>query len=177
MDAVSLIIGQTVPWSASWSAEERFEIRPCKYAGNRLAVWQPFKPGEGRPIFAKPHNVRQRKSIAEMRCTVCGEKTVMGNRWWWPRGNQQGRWWMTTEAPVHSPCADLAIMHCPELRKSGHPPMLFPECHTVLFAIVGGEQFERDFGISTGGRDVVGSLKLAWEVSLHTEKPWFLEDI
>lgn len=83
---------------------------------------------------------------------------------------------MTTEAPVHSACADLAIMLCPELRKCGHPPMHFPETHTVLFGLVGGEQFERDFGISTGGRDVVGSLKLAWRVGRHTGLPWFLED-
>lgn len=166
---MTLTIGETVPWNASWSSEERFEIRPCKYAGNRLAVWQPFKPGQGKPVFAKPHNVRQRRSIAEMRCTVCGEKTEFGNRWWWPRGSWQQGFWMTTEAPVHHSCADLAMQRCPELSKAGHAPTPYPEGHKTLFALVGGESFERDFGLKTGGRDVVGSLKLAWR------NPWFLE--
>jgi len=55
------------PWNASWSGENRYEIRPCRYVGGNLAMWSPHLPGVGVPIFAKPHMVRQRKSIAEMR--------------------------------------------------------------------------------------------------------------
>src|SRR4051812_17373018 len=58
-----------VPWNAGWSAEERYEIRPCRWVNGELALWSPHLPGEGKPLFAKPHMVRQRRSIAEMRCT------------------------------------------------------------------------------------------------------------
>ncbi len=61
-----------VPWNAGWSSEARYEVRPCRWVGGRLALWSPHTPGVGKPIFAKPHMVRQRRSIAEMRCTVCG---------------------------------------------------------------------------------------------------------
>jgi len=159
---MTLQIGKDVPWNAAWSGEEQFEIRPCRYAGNRLAIWSPFKPGDGRPIFARPHQVRQRKSIREMRCTVCGGKTPENDRWWFPRGSWQEGWWMSTEAPVHLACADLAQHACPVLRKSGQTPIRFPGGESVLQAIVGGPATDRDFGVKINGRRVVGHLKLAW---------------
>jgi len=137
-------------------------IRPCRHVGGSLAIWAPHKPGEGRPIFAKPHMVRQRKSIAEMRCTVCGERTEYPDRWWFPRGNWQDGWWMSTEAPVHLACADLARHACPVLRRAGDDPIRFPPGSTVLSAIVGGHATDEDFGVRIGGRRVVGHLKLAW---------------
>ncbi|WP_371398869.1 hypothetical protein [Marinovum algicola] len=167
---MSLIIGRDVPWNATWSGEDRHEIRPCRFAGNRLAIWSPFALGSGKPLFAKPHTVRQRKSISEMRCTVCGERTEFGNRWWWPRGSWRNDWWVSTEAPVHFACAELARHACPVLRKAGHDPIPFPEGEQVLFALVGGEDTDRDFGVKVNGRKVVGHLKLAWRA------PWFLQE-
>lgn len=151
-----------VPWVVSWSAEDRYEIRPCRYAVGKLALWSPHKPGEGRPIFAKPHMVRQRRSIAEMRCTICGEQTERPDQWWFPRGGWQDGWWMSTEAPVHLACAELAMQSCPVLRASGEPPIRFPRGSTVLSSIVGGPATDRDFGVQIAGRRVVGHLKLAW---------------
>lgn len=75
-----------VPWNASWSSEDRYEIRPCRWVGGKMALWSPHAPGVGKPIFAKPHMVRQRRSIAEMRCTVCGERTPLNDRWWFRLG-------------------------------------------------------------------------------------------
>lgn len=151
-----------VPWNAGWTGEEQFEVRPCRYAGNRLAVWQPFKPGAGSPIFAKPHQVRQRKSIAEMRCTVCGERTPASDRWWFGLGGFNGDWWMTTEAPVHRRCADAALAACPHLRARGVAPQPMPSGYSVIAAVVGGSSVAVDLGIVVGARTVVGSLKLAW---------------
>lgn len=165
---MSLIIGKDVPWNAAWSGEERYEVRPCRYAGGDLAMWQPFKPGEGKPIFAAPHMVRQRKSITERRCTVCGELTHPGEQWWFPRGSWQGDWWMSHEAPVHRACADLARHACPELRKAGQDPIRFPPGSTVMLACVGGEKLLEDFGIHDRGRRIAGHAKLAWR------DPWFL---
>lgn len=165
---MTLVIGQDVPWNAMWSGEDRNEIRPCKYAGNDLALWSPFKPGKGKPVFAKPHHVRQRKCIAEMRCTVCGQRTPEDDRWWFPFGDFRDGWWVSTESPVHFACAELAMAKCPMIRTRKQDPIRFPGGHVVLKAIVGGDSVERDFGIKTNGRKIVGHLKLGWR------NPWFL---
>ncbi|MGV8987776.1 MAG: hypothetical protein ACOH2H_16000 [Cypionkella sp.] len=107
--------------------------------------------------------VRQRRSIAEMRCTVCGERTEVNDRWWFGLGNKiEMGWWATTEAPVHRACADLATRVCPHLRKLGHDPMPFPGGAQVLSSIVGGFATDRDFSINLRGRKVIGHLKLGW---------------
>ena len=154
--------GPRVPWNAGWTGEERFEVRPCRYAGGRMAMWQPFAPGSGKPIFAKPHNVRQRKSIAEMRCTVCGEKTVPSDRWWFGLGQFTDGCFMTTEAPVHLACARWALQVCPHLRGREADLAPLPSNYSIVASMVGGEALHRDFGIDVGRQIVVGSLKLAW---------------
>ncbi len=150
------------PWNAAWSAEDRYEIRPCRYANGFPALWSPHKPGEGRPIFAKPHMVRQRKSIAEWRCTVCGERTQPNDRWWFKLGTIQEGWFMTSEAPVHRACGERALGVCPHLR--GHDadfePM--PRGFSILRSMVGGAVSERDFGLRFPPQGVVGHLKIAW---------------
>ncbi|MFX4223503.1 MAG: hypothetical protein ACMVO3_22525 [Thalassobaculum sp.] len=152
------------PWNASWTAEDSYEVRPCRWAGGKLAVWSPHKPGEGKPVFAKPHMVRQRRSIIEMRCTVCGEKTTPADRWWFGLGVKQEGYFMTTEAPVHRACADLASKLCPHIRSLDLTASRFPASpFVVLKALVGGPAVERDFGLRiTPDRPVVGHLKIAW---------------
>lgn len=152
----------SVPWNASWTAEAAYEVRPCRWVGGKLALWSPHRPGEGRPVFAKPHMVRQRRSIAEMRCTVCGEKTPENDRWWFKLGRMQEGYFMTTEAPVHRACADYALTVCPHLKGRGDDLERMPGGYRVLAAIVGGSATEQDFGVSIGNRKVIGSLKLAW---------------
>lgn len=157
------MIGTTVPWNAAWSSELRYEIRPCRWVGGRLAVWQPHTPGQGRPVFAKPHNVRQRRSITEMRCTVCGEKTPEDDRWWFKLGHLAEGYFMTTEAPVHRTCADHALTVCPHLRGREADLEPLPFGYRVMSALVGGPAVEGDFGVSIQpGQRVIGSLKLAW---------------
>ena len=155
-----------VPWNASWSEEDHYEVRPCRWAGGKPAVWSPHKPGSGKPIFAKPHMVRQRRSIAEMRCTVCGEKTGPGfyDRWWFGLGrpNVDGFAFVTSESPVHHDCAAMALRHCRHLRALGVLPEPMPPADAVLSAIVGGAAVDRDFGLDLRGRKVIGHLKLAW---------------
>jgi hypothetical protein len=158
------------PWNASWTGEDRYEVRPCRYADNRLALWQPFKPGEGSPMFARPHAVRQRRSIAEGRCTVCGEPTQEGSRVFFPRGAwvlERGTvFWATTEAPVHAFCAELALKVCPVLRAAGKPAIPFPEKPVVLASMIGGPAVLSDFGLSVPAeRPIIGHLKLAYPLA------------
>lgn len=152
------------PWNASWSSEARYEIRPCRWAGGALAIWSPHSPGIGRPIFAKPHMVRQRQSVARMLCTVCGEPTPPKDRWWFALGEYREDWFMTTEAPVHRACAELALVKCPHLQRNECAGDLapFPGGYSILSSIVGGSITEEDFGVKIAGRRVVGHFKIAW---------------
>lgn len=157
-------IGVNVPWNASWTAEDAYEVRNCRWASGMPAMWSPHRPGEGRPIFAKPHMVRQRRSVAEMRCTVCGERTDAWDRWWFRLGNRIDGWaFATTESPVHRACADLALEVCPHLRKLGDSPVPFDPPDAVVKAIIGGPLTERDFALDLKGRKVVGHLKFVWK--------------
>ena len=160
---MKFIIGQTVPWNAAWSAENRYEIRPCRWAGGAPAVWSPHCPAPGKPLFAQPHMVRQRRSIAELRCTVCGEKTPPGDRWWFGLGTMTDDHWMTTEAPVHQFCALWALERCPHLAGRHDALERLPDGWTIAAAIVGGPAVEQDFGLRIpSDKRVVGHLKLAW---------------
>jgi len=150
------------PWNAAWSAEERYEIRPCRYASGFPALWMPHKPGEGRPIFAKPHMVRQRRSIIEWRCTVCGQTTASGDRWWFKLGTMQEGWFMTTEAPVHHRCGVKALSVCPHLRGREADFERMPVGFSILKSIIGGATSDRDFGLRFPPQGVVGHLKIAW---------------
>jgi hypothetical protein len=155
------------PWNAEWSGEHRFEIRNCRYAGGRPALWQPHAPGMGKPLFATPHAVRQRRAIADMLCTVCGEPSRPGQRYTFDHGQiieAEGRtWYATTEAPVHLPCADRAMRVCPRLREDGYRPRPFLPGWRVLASVLGGEAVERDFGVRVpAGWVVIGQLRLAW---------------
>ena len=153
-----------VPWNAMWSREQRYDIRPCRWADGSLAIWSPHNPGVGRPIFANPHPVRQRRSIAQFLCTVCGKPTLTDDRWWFKMGELRDGWFMTTEAPVHKACGQTAIDHCPHIKMTYSAAHFsrFPDGYQILSAIVGGSLMDEDFNVKVNGRRVVGSLKFAW---------------
>lgn len=155
-------IGVSVPWNAMWTGEQQYEIRPCRWAEGKLAIWSPHQPGTGTPIYAKPHMVRQRRSIAKFLCTVCGEHAPPGDRWWFGLGHFSEGWFMTTEAPVHQACGTLASRVCPHLRTLKPDMRPFPKTYSVLSAVVGGPRCEDDFGVSIAGRTVIGHLKFGW---------------
>lgn len=140
------------PWNAAWSAEDSYQIRPCRWVGGKLAIWSPHKPGEGRPIFAKPHIVRQRQSVARFLCTVCGVATRTRD--------SQGE---VSAASVHR----CLRRRCPHLRGRSGDLRPFPSGYSVLTALVGGMAVERDFGVRISvDRPVVGHLKFAWPAAL-----------
>lgn len=74
---------------------------------------------------------------------------------------------MTTEAPVHRACAELAIVKCPHLQRNGSAADLspFPGGYSILSAVVGGSLTDDDFRVKIAGRRVVGHLKIAWPQS------------
>ncbi|KAB8169726.1 hypothetical protein FH609_005365 [Streptomyces sp. 3MP-14] len=81
-------------------------------------------PGEGRPDFSSLHANRQRRSMFEMLCQVCGgpaSRTPRGVLFLLPRpaGGEASHDWaegaLSTKPPLCEPCADLATRHCPHL--------------------------------------------------------------
>lgn len=74
---------------------------------------------------------------------------------------------MTTEAPVHRACADLALLKCPHLQRNQCAGDLarFPGGYSILHAVVGGAITDDDFGVRIAGRKVIGHLKIAWPKS------------
>lgn len=164
----ALQIGADVPWNAAWSGEDEggYEIRNCRWVGGKRAVWQRHRPGSGRPLFKQPHFVRQRRSVAQMLCTVCGEPTATHDRFWFGHFEVREDWCVTAEAPVHRVCADHALRTCPVLRAKGQEPEPWPHSAEVVAAMIGGAAVERDFGLRVpSDRPVVGALKLGWPMS------------
>jgi hypothetical protein len=158
-----------VPWNAGWTGEHHHEIRPCRWAEGKPAMWQPHRPGDGRPVFAKPHFVRQRQSVSRMLCTVCGEHTPPADRWWFQHGERRDGLFMTTEAPVHHECALVSLELCPHLRSTPAKQALskFPGGYQIVVSMLGGQRTEHDFGVKLGrGRLIVGALKFAWPASM-----------
>lgn len=156
----------SAPWNASWTGESHYEVRPYRWAGGAPAIWQRHAPGEGRPIFAAPHMVRQRQSVAAFICTVCGERTPESDRYGFGLGGRMGEYFVTTEAPVHHACAQCALTVCSHLRAKALQPTRFPIGWKILAAMVAGDEVEKDFGLRIPvTRPVVGHLKFAWPIA------------
>jgi hypothetical protein len=151
-----------VPWNASWTGEDSYEIRPCRWAGGELALWQAHAPGQGTAVFAKPHLVRQRRSVARFICTVCGEHAPPNDRWWYGLGYFAEGYFMTTEAPIHQACANRALVLCPHLKHLQPTLRRFPDDHGIAASLIGGPKTEKDFRVTIGRRRVIGHLKFVW---------------
>lgn len=76
-----LKIGVDVPWVASWSEEPQTGVSRCPSVDGQLAVAQVEKPGAGQPLLTRNHFFRQRRSVGEMLCPMCGKPTLEGDRW------------------------------------------------------------------------------------------------
>jgi hypothetical protein len=127
------------PYITAWSAEID---PPCLVVGraggigyldetvadrdSKGVLWfrTEFRPGVGRPEFARVHPMRQRRAMRRLLCQVCAapaDRTEDGVLWllrdfrqdWptWPDGMG------VTEPPICLPCLRLSMRACPALRK------------------------------------------------------------
>lgn len=85
-------------------------------------------PGVGRPNFRSLHSYRQRRAMFGMLCQVCGAPAGRTSRGWLfllqrPRSGGHAANWpegaLFTKPPVCTPCARLAVRHCPHLTDPG----------------------------------------------------------
>lgn len=123
---MTLMFGNSpVPFTVSWSAEDRFTVEPCRFADGRMAICQSVAPGQGKPIFGKPHSIRQRQAIAQNLCDICGKplknRTRVSLSHARLRGNAmidgKGTGILQVEPLLHRECAATAMRFCPSLRR------------------------------------------------------------
>ena len=111
-----------VPWITSWSSEDRYGVRPCRWADGRLAVWEPHTPGVGYPCWRVRHIVRARQAVVRQLCGVCGQHFPPDDRWLVPFGRYEriddAVAYVLAEPASHRACLSHAMaLLCPALSK------------------------------------------------------------
>jgi hypothetical protein len=149
-----LKVGVDVPWVTSWSGETQTGVSRCPSVDGQLAVTQQIAPGEGHPLYSRNHLFRQRKSVREMLCPMCGAPTAAGDRWSQTAkrtaaGNLRSRGFgpalpvdMADDqalldcgaiAPLHRACAETAARRCPHLSQMDDLELKrFPEAWVII---------------------------------------------
>jgi hypothetical protein len=180
--ASRLEVGVDVPWVTSWSAEQVLGVGPCPSVDGALAVAQDMKPGQGKPLYSRNHLFRQRKSVREMLCPMCGEPTHDGDRWsqtarwttageirakglgvWLPKDYPDDRRLMDAGAiaPLHRACAERALQQCPHLKgMADHELKAFPGTWIVAALSVEAKPNHALSNVPQAGRAAVTFLQL-----------------
>ncbi|SDD37196.1 hypothetical protein [Actinokineospora iranica] len=131
--------GLVVPYVATWSGEEWVDHPLVVERGAGIAyadeivgdrdgdgvLWDRVtgRPGQGTPLFAKIHPLRQRRAMRRLLCQICGspaDNTCHGVLWLLrDTGAPSSPEMLVSEPPICLPCARLSVRVCPALRK-GH---------------------------------------------------------
>ena len=149
-----LKVGIDVPWVTSWSEEEILGVRPCPTVNGRLAICQAERAGFGKPQYSKNHLRRQRASVLQMLCPMCGSPTSDDDRWTQiarpvtagairarglgaalPKELPDDRIVIDAGAisPSHLACVERSLQHCPHLKADPNVRVLrFPKLWTTL---------------------------------------------
>lgn len=141
MKLSSLKVGVDVPWVTSWTGEPGLGIGPCPSVGGAIAILQADNPGRGKPLYSRNHAVRQRLSVRDMLCPMCGQPTTAGDRWTQVAhpvtagrlratgrgdglpgdlGNDRVLIDAGAIAPLHRVCVDRSLRYCPHLKADPH---------------------------------------------------------
>lgn len=131
-------IGETVPWSVSWTGEDTYELHPSQAFPGRADLVQASHPGLGTPRFAAVHLTRQRQGMLGQLCHVCGRRTLARDRYIFPV--ESGGFvavgdtmrYAGTVPPVHLACGRKARRLCPHLGHALAEPVAFPSEPTTL---------------------------------------------
>lgn len=165
-----------VPYVVCWEGEKHYDVRPCRWADGRPALWQRHAPGLGRALYEDLHAVRARRAVAQWLCPICGEVTDPADRYWYGKGtatlerDDGSKWgWATFNAPNHRRCAEIAAEACPHLSEGGFKLLPFPSPNAIVagnLVRVIGSIADTGFALRPG-QTVVGQLWFVWR-----EKPW-----
>lgn len=73
--------GLPVPYVAAWTGEAPFTLRPCPFAGGRVALVETGRRFTGTPVLGEMNVTRQREVIHRGLCQVCARPLAAGVRW------------------------------------------------------------------------------------------------
>ncbi|WP_159001265.1 hypothetical protein [Streptomyces sp. SBT349] len=180
-----------VPYAAAWSGE-RVRIRGAltvRPGGAGLGyrdetpedrdgqgvLWARMDraPGSGRPDFRALHSIRQRHTMLNKLCQVCGGQASRTSQGWLfllqrPAGPPESADWpeglLSTKPPVCRPCAALAARHCPHLAD----PLLVRSRKPRTWGVFGG------FFTPGGNGKPVPRPSDDYLPYGHPAAPWFL---
>ena len=149
-----LKVGLDVPWVTSWTGEPPLGVRPCPSVGGALAIVQTDAAGLGKPLYSQNHAVRQRLSMRDMLCPMCGRPTAADDRWTQVahpvtagglraggRGDRLPADLADDSilidagaiAPLHRACVDRSLRYCPHLKADPNIDVRrFPDRWVVL---------------------------------------------
>jgi hypothetical protein len=132
-------IGENVPWSVSWTGEQRFQLRPSTDFPGYTDLIQSENPGVGTPKFAALHATRHRAGMRDHLCHVCGRRTLARDRYIFPV--HSGNFVTITDGsarfagnvpPVHLACGKRAALQCPHLSHGSAQPIAYPSEPSIL---------------------------------------------
>jgi hypothetical protein len=167
-----------VPWTVSWSSEERLFVGQCRHA-KRLAICQDSSPGVGKPAFGKPHADRQREAIARDLCDLCGKTLKNRTKVSLSHARPQmhgadGLAILQVEPLLHRECAVTSMQHCPSLRRDLREGTLMVRQvtrHRVQFAIMA-----EPYVLEVAGAAVkaVGHAKVELVAWIDRDEAWLM---
>lgn len=150
----ALKVGVDVPWVTSWTGEPVLGVRPCSSVNGALAIVQADNAGYGKPLYSQNHAVRQRLTVRDMLCPMCGQPTTPEDRYTQvahpfaagrlratgrggslPADIEDDRILIDAGAiaPLHKACSARSLRYCPHLKADPHIDVRpFPRSWIVL---------------------------------------------
>jgi len=166
-----------VPYIVRWSGERKGPMpvvmrpggRGIRYADERTydrdargVLWSrmPSQPGRGKPEFGQVHSLRQRLTMAGLRCQICGgpaDRNDAGVLWILDAHVDELRPGLkdTRHPPLCRPCAHRSVVACPHLRKR------FTVVRVRAFAPLGVEGVL--YGLGPRGPEEVEAVSVAFD--------------
>jgi len=121
--ALMLMFGNTpVPYTVSWSGEDRIFLERCPHAGGSLAICQEVRPGVGKPKFGAPHMNRQREAVVRGLCDLCGKPLKTRTKVSLSHARSRTHAAepldvLQVEPLLHRECALISASYCPSLKR------------------------------------------------------------
>jgi hypothetical protein len=193
MKKSSLAVGVDVPWVTSWTEETIIGVRRCQTVGGRPALVQTEAAGYGRPRYSRNHLVRQRLTVLNMLCPMCGLPTGPDDRWTQvarhtpagllrragkaaalPREIEDKRVLVDAGsiAPLHKACVERSLRYCPHLKADPDVNVMpFPARWTILPLLIEAAP-ETGAGIVIGAGILVVTFLQLVGITERTDRDW-----
>lgn len=167
-----------VPWTVSWSVERDGPHHVATDPHHGLpAVFAIEARGQGKPLFAKPHDQRLRRAMREQRCDLCGmplrsaTKVSLSN----PQSTDIGL--LQTEPLVHRECGIISLSHCPMLQaraKSGVLMIRQVTAFSLATSFLTAAAVKEITGEDWPDGKVMGALKYRVDRYIRRDLDWLL---